>query len=151
MIKFKSKLPRLELKYIPTNVDKVKVSSSRDAYNYLLPLYNADTLEYSEEFVVLFLNKANNTLGYMVMEGTTSSCLICVQRLFTEALLCGAHAMILSHNHPSGRLIPSEADKKLTSEIQIVANVLKIDILDHLIITNQSYLSLADEDIIQTK
>lgn len=151
MIKFKSKLPRLELKYIPTNVDKVKVSSSRDAYDYLLPLYNADTLEYSEEFVVLFLNKANNTLGYMVMEGTTGSCLICVQRLFAEALLCGAQAMILSHNHPSGRLIPSEADKKLTSEMQIVANVLKIDILDHLIITNQSYLSLADEDIMQTK
>lgn len=149
MIRFKSKLPKLELKYIPTNVDRVKVTSSREAYDYLLPLYNADTLEYSEEFVVLFLNKANNTLGYMVTGGTTTSTMICAQRLFAEALLCGAQAIILSHNHPSGRLIPSDADKKLTSELRIVAKVLKIDILDHLIITNQSYLSFADEGIIQ--
>lgn len=149
MIRFKSKLPKLELKYIPTNVDKAKITSSKEAYHYLLPLYNADTLEYSEEFVVLFLNKASNTLGYMVMGGTTTSTMICAQRLFAEALLCGAQAIILSHNHPSGRLIPSEADKKLTSELRIVAKVLKIDILDHLIITNQSYLSFADEDIIQ--
>lgn len=149
MIRFKSKLPKLELKYIPTNVDRVKITSSREAYHYLLPLYNADTLEYSEEFVVLFLNKANNTLGYMVMGGTTTSTMICAQRLFAEALLCGAQAIILSHNHPSGRLIPSEADKKLTSELRIVAKVLKIDILDHLIITNQSYLSFSDKGIIQ--
>lgn len=147
MIHFKSKLPKLELKYIPTNIDKVKISESKDAYDYLLPLYNADTLEYSEEFVVLFLNRANNTLGYMVMGGTTSSTLICPQRLFAEALLCGAQAIILSHNHPSGRLMPSDADKKLTSELRIVAKALKIDILDHLIISNQSYLSFADEGI----
>jgi DNA repair protein RadC len=150
MIRFKSKLPKLELKYIPTNIDRVKITSSRNAYDYMLCLFNADTLEYSEEMVVLFLNKANNTIGYMVMEGSTSNVLICKQKLFTEALLCGAHAIILAHNHPSGRLIPSDADKKVTSEITIAGNALGITLLDHLIITNYSYLSFEDDGIIKT-
>jgi len=148
MIRFKSKLPRLELRYIPTNVDKVKITSSQNANEFLRLLFNADTMEYAEEFVVLFVNNANNTIGYMIMEGTTNSTLVCIHKLFSEALLCGAHGIILAHNHPSGTLRPSETDKKLTSEIAIAGKVLKIKLLDHLIITNNSYLSLADEGII---
>jgi DNA repair protein RadC len=97
---------------------------------------------------VLFVNNANNTIGYMVMEGATSSTLVCIHKLFSKALLCGAHGIILAHNHPSGTLIPSETDKKLTSEIAIAGKVLKIKLLDHLIITNNSYLSLADKGLI---
>jgi DNA repair protein RadC len=149
MIKFKSKLPRLELKYIPTDVDKVKITSSQDANQFLRLLFNADTIEYAEEFIAVFVNNANNTIGYMVMEGTTNSTLICIHKLFSEALLCGAHGIILAHNHPSGALIPSDADRKLTSEIAVVSKILKIKLLDHLILTNSSYLSLTDEGIIQ--
>jgi len=148
MIKFKSKLPKLELRYIPTNVDKVKITDSQNASRFLRPLFNADTIEYAEEFVVLFLNNANNTIGYMVTEGTTNSVSVCIQKLFSEALLCGAHGIILAHNHPSGRLRPSEADKKLTSEIAVAGKILNITLHDHLIITNNSYLSFADENII---
>lgn len=148
MIRFKSKLPKLELRYIPTNVDKVKIKDSENASRFLRPLFNADTIEYAEEFVVIFINRANNTIGYMVMEGTTNSVSVCIQKLFSEALLCGAHGIIVAHNHPSGQLKPSEADKKLTSEIAVAGKILNIKLLDHLIITNNSYLSFADENII---
>jgi DNA repair protein RadC len=149
MIKFKSQLPRLELKYIPTDVNKVKITSSQDANQFLRYLFNADTIEYAEEFIAVFVNNANNTIGYMVMEGTTNSTLICIHRLFSEALLCGAHGIILAHNHPSGQLRASDADIKLTSEVAVASKFLKIKLLDHLILTKSSYLSLTDEGIIQ--
>jgi DNA repair protein RadC len=148
MIKFKSKLPRLELKYIPTDVNKVKITSSQDANQFLRLLFNADTIEYAEEFIAVFVNNENNTIGYMVMEGTTNSTLICIHKLFSEALLCGAHGIILAHNHPSGALRASDADIKLTSEVAVASKILKIKLLDHLILTNSSYLSLADEGIL---
>jgi DNA repair protein RadC len=148
MIKFKSQLPRLELKYIPTDVNKVKITSSQDANQFLRHLFNADTIEYAEEFIAVFVNNANNTIGYMVMEGTTNSTLICIHKLFTEALLCGAHGIILAHNHPSGQLRASDADIKLTSEVAVASKMLKIKLIDHLILTKSSYLSLTDEGII---
>jgi DNA repair protein RadC len=148
MIRFKSKLPKLELRYIPTDIDKVKITSSENASKFFRPLFNADTIEYAEEFIAIFINRANNTIGYMVMEGTTNSVSVCIHKLFSEALLCGAHGIIVAHNHPSGTLKVSDADKKLTSEIAVAGKILNIKLLDHLIITNNSYLSFADENII---
>jgi DNA repair protein RadC len=148
MIKFKSALPQLALKYIPTDTRKAKLTQSSDVYNYLLNLFNPDELEYSEEMVVLFLNRANNTIGYIGIPGTTSHVAVCFHKIFSSALLCGAHAIILSHNHPSGECRPSDADKLLTSEMKIAAQTLKIKLLDHLIITNQSFFSFADEGLI---
>ncbi|TYA77972.1 JAB domain-containing protein, partial [Seonamhaeicola marinus] len=67
---------------------------------------------------------------------------------FKQALELGATALILVHNHPSGTLKPSEADKQITNKLKIAAQSLDIKVLDHLIITEKAYFSFADEAIL---
>jgi DNA repair protein RadC len=66
----------------------------------------------------------------------------------SSALLSGANAMILAHNHPSGNLTPSNADKQVTNKIKKAAALLEIQLLDHLVISDEGYYSLADEGLL---
>jgi len=65
-----------------------------------------------------------------------------------QALEIGAVALILAHNHPSGTLKPSAADKQITQKLKIAAEALDIKVLDHLIITQNEYFSFADEGVL---
>lgn len=125
--------------------EREKISNSADCYKILRALW-PETIEYRETFFCLLLNKANEILGaFKTSEGSTDGTVVDPKMIFQSALLTNARGIILAHNHPSGNLKPSEADRKLTRQLQEAGKVLEIAVLDHLIITSENYYSFADE------
>ena len=143
------KVGEVKLSYKPKNISKYKVTSSEDAYKYLLSTYKKGTICYKEYFKVLFLNQANQVLGYTLISGggiteTTAD----VRLIFQAALLTNSVALILAHNHPSGNLKPSPEDIRLTKQVREASNFMRIKILDHIIISDTEYYSFADEGLL---
>lgn len=143
------KLPEIEisLKFKGTKKTELKqIKSSKDAYEVFKLLFNADTLEWQEEMVLICLNRANKVIGYYkVSKGGMAGTVCDPKIIFTTALNCAASSIILAHNHPSGNLNPSPEDKRLTEKIKQSGNLLDITLLDHLIITDETFYSFADE------
>lgn len=122
---------------------KTSVRSSKDAYcfikSHLTDLFH-------EEFYVLFLNRANEIIGYeQISKGGISGTIADGKIIFQKALERKSSAIILAHNHPSGTLKASQADLKLTKNLIEFGKLIDLQILDHLIITDDNYLSFADE------
>ena len=119
------------------------VSSSKDAYDLMKPLL--EDLEI-EQFWVLYLNNANKVLAKLnLSKGGITATLVDVRLLLKRALELNSTGLILCHNHPSGTLRASEADCKLTEKVKVSAKLMDIQLLDHIIVTDQSYFSFADE------
>lgn len=143
-----------ELKPVYATTDRYivdhKVSSSTDSAKYLRDyIFNAGLLTYREEFNVLFLNRANRIISHQhISEGGISGTLCDPKVIFSGALIAGASAIILAHNHPSGNTNPSESDKKLTDQLVKAGKTLEITVLDHIILTELSHYSFADEGLI---
>jgi DNA repair protein RadC len=101
MVTYKSSMPEITLKYKSGNYNKIKIIKSNDAYEFFLHIFNADTIEYLEEAIVLLLNRHNNTIGFVKLStGRTVGTVVDTKVLFSIALQAGAHAIILAHNHP---------------------------------------------------
>lgn len=126
--------------------EKAKVVTSADCAAIFKPLLS--DLPH-EEFWVLLLNRNNLVIDKMlVSQGGLSGTVIDVRIILKMALDKLACSIILCHNHPSGNLIPSEADKDITKKIREAGKHMDIPVLDHLIIGNDSYFSFADEGLI---
>ncbi|NNG08761.1 MAG: DNA repair protein RadC [Arenibacter sp.] len=123
-----------------------KISSSKNVYDLLQPIMGELP---HEEFWIVFLNNSNSVLqaGQLSKGGITGT-LVDVRLVLKQALELGAVGLILAHNHPSGTLKPSEADKKITQKLKQASLALDIKVLDHLIITQKEYFSFADENIL---
>jgi len=125
--------------------DRKKITSSKESVDVLRSVWS-DKIEYIEEVLILLLNRQNQVLGWCkISSGGTSSSVVDPKVIFQIALNANASAIILSHNHPSGNLKPSEADNQLTKRIKEGGKILEILLLDHVIITEDSYYSYADE------
>jgi len=136
----------IKVAYSTTNTPKVKIKSGEDAYDVLLASWNLDTIELQEEFKILLLNRANEVLGvYPLSKGGITGTVVDQRLIFAVALKCNATGIIMSHNHPSGKLLPSEADITLTKSIVKCAELLEISLLDHLIITKNGFYSFSNE------
>jgi DNA repair protein RadC len=123
--------------------ERIQVKSSKDAYQSLFP-HLADLPH--EEFWVLYLNRGNKIMHKeQISRGGMSGTIADAKVIFKKALECNAAAIILAHNHPSGNLKPSDADLQLTKNIQQAGKVMEINVLDHLILSEQGYYSFADE------
>ena len=123
-----------------------RITCSRDAYEELVP-HLLDKPH--EEFWILLLNRANEVLRpVQVSAGGVSGTVADPKMIFKFALEQLASGMILSHNHPSGNLTPSQADKDLTRRLRDAGKLLDIPVLDHLIFTDKAYFSFADEGIL---
>ncbi len=102
-----------------------------------------------EEFWVLMLNRANKVLlRYNVSKGGLTGTVIDVRLIIKKALECYAASIILSHNHPSGNVQPSEADRQITKKIAEAGKLMDIPVLDHVIVTENGYFSFADAGIL---
>jgi DNA repair protein RadC len=138
--------PEITLKYKTSGVKKTKITNSQDSYNLFKQMYDGDTLEYCESSIVIYLNRANNSIGWQkISQGGLTGTVVDVRMVLATALKCGATSLILSHNHPSGNLFPSGADDKLTKQINSACEIMEIKLLDHLIITTEGYYSYADQ------
>ena len=144
-----SRIAEINVFYRPNLFSRVKVTSSSSAYVIILEDWDLDTISLFEEFKVLLLNRANYTLGiYTLSKGGMSGTVVDVKLLMAVALKSAACSMILVHNHPSGNLQPSEADKTITRKIVEGGKLLDLQILDHLIVTGEGYYSFADEGLL---
>ncbi len=140
------KVGEVELSYKPSFKNLHKVVSSEDAYKYLLPTYKEGTICYKEYFKVLFLNQSNQVLGYtLISEGGITDTSVDVRVILQAALLTNSVALILAHNHPSGSLKPSQQDIEITKQVKRAAKLMRIEVFDHLILTDEGYYSFADE------
>ena len=125
--------------------DRAKIISSESAYKILRPFFMED-MEYKESFYVMYLNRANAVLGVLkISEGGCSGTVVDNKIVFQGALLANAQGIILAHNHPSGNLEPSGADERLTEKCVELGKLLELPVLDHLILTMESYYSFADD------
>ena len=112
--------------------ERVKILSSETSYSYLKPFYS-ECMEHHEESYVMFLNRANKALGVsLISKGGMSETVMDVKIILQTALKVHASGIILSHNHPSGNLHPSEPDKKITTKINEACKVLDLHLLDHI-------------------
>ncbi|MEZ7495852.1 JAB domain-containing protein [Leeuwenhoekiella aequorea] len=127
-----------------------RVSSSRTAAEVLFENWNNDTIAVYESFKILLLNNSNQIKGiYQISQGGITGTLVDMRLLFAVALKSLSVALILAHNHPSGTLKPSQADRNITRKIKTAAEVLDLKILDHLILNpDGEYYSFADEGIL---
>ncbi len=122
--------------------EKSKMTSSANAYESFYSVLR-DLIH--EEFWVLFLNRANEEIKKsQIGVGGFTATMVDVRVILKQALECNATALILAHNHPSGNLTPSTADRELTQSIKEAADLMNISVLDHLIVSNHGYYSFAD-------
>jgi len=122
-----------------------KISSSKAVFEIMQPIIGELP---HEEFWVLFLNNSNSVISKsQLSKGGITGTVVDVRLVFKLAMENGATALILCHNHPSGNLTPSEADKQITKKIKQAGESLDVKVLDHLIITESKYYSFVDEGI----
>ena len=136
----------VELSYKPKFKSLHQVTCSEDAYEVLLSTYREGTICYKEYFKVLFLNQAKQVLGYtLISEGGITDTTVDIRVILQAALLTNSVAIILAHNHPSGNLKPSRQDMEITKQVKNAAQLMRITVLDHLILTDAGYYSFSDE------
>jgi len=126
-------------------LDLVKITSSKAIFELMQPIIGELP---HEEFWIVYLNNSNKVLSKsQLSKGGITGTLVDVRIVFKLALEIGATALILCHNHPSGTLVPSEADKQITKKLKLAGDSLEVKVLDHLIITEVNYFSFVDEGI----
>ena len=141
-----STLSEIEITYRPKlkASELTKIITSQEAYECLKPIF--PSLDYREYFYILCLNRNNKVLGYcQISMGGLSGTVIDVRIIMQVALKSNSSCLILAHNHPSGNLTPSDADIEITRKIRDAGKCLDIPVLDHLILSSESYYSFADE------
>ena len=126
-------------------VRRPKITCSRDAYDQIKP-YLWDVPH--EEFWILLLSRSNEVIRpVQISQGGVSGTVADPKLIFKHAIEHLASALILVHNHPSGNLTPSQADKDLTKRLKEAGKLLDTPVLDHLIFTDTNYFSFADEGL----
>ena len=135
--------------FIPSN-EQPLIQSAEDAFCAVLPYFADDTIHLQEQFIVLYLNRANRVIGgYKISVGGITGTVADIRLILSVALKSAATGMILSHNHPSGSLKPSYQDEQLTQKIKQAAEWMDIKVIDHLILNGQGgFFSFAEEGLL---
>ncbi len=127
-------------------VELKKITSSKSIFELMQPII--DELSH-EEFWIIYLNNSNKVISKsQLSKGGITGTVVDTRLVFKSAIENGAVSVILVHNHPSGTLVASEADKQITRKIKLAGESLDIKVLDHLIVTETNYFSFADEGIL---
>ena len=127
-------------------LEKKKITSSSSVFELMQPIIGELP---HEEFWIVYLNNSNKVLQKIQLsKGGITGTLVDVRLVLKTALQIGAIGLILTHNHPSGTLVPSQADKNITQKLKIASESIDIKVLDHLIITEKAYFSFADENLL---
>lgn len=149
----KNKVNEIKISYIGGVKSHLwtKVSHSSDAAELLFENWDKGTIGLFETFKILLLNNSNKVKGeHIISQGGITGTLVDMRILFATVLKSLSVAIILAHNHPSGKLEPSKADIKLTKKIKNAASFFDIKLLDHLIFApDGDYFSFRDSGLIK--
>jgi DNA repair protein RadC len=134
---------RRKLAEIP---ESYQIKCSKDVFELFQPILS-DLAH--EEFWILFLNRSNKVINRMKLsQGGISGTVTDVRIVMKKAIEYLSSGIIVCHNHPSGNLSPSESDNRITMKIKEAGNIMDIQLLDHLIITDKDYYSFADNGLL---
>jgi len=137
-----------ELKKVQTNFPNEKIDCSKNAADFIRNFYS-DDIEIFESFFILLLNRANKTIGYAkISQGGITSTVVDVKLIAKYAVESLASSIILAHNHPSGNINPSKADEEITNKSISALKFIDVNVVDHIILTSESYYSFADNGLI---
>ena len=146
---YKSCLPEITLKLKKSETLNVKIRNSADTVNVFRQIWDKDSLDIYESVICIFLNRANNTIGWFkVSQGGLCGTVVDNKLILSTGLKCLASNIIIAHNHPSGNTQPSESDINITKKLKQASDVVEINLLDHIIITSDGYYSMADEGML---
>jgi len=139
----------IKVSYTNHNPDRIKVTNSQILFELIIRQWNLDTIELQEEVKIILLNRANIVIGvYEMSKGGITGSVVDNRIILAVALKCNATGIVLIHNHPSGNIVPSEQDKVITKKLKNACELLDLTLLDHLIITKESYYSFSDSGIL---
>lgn len=128
--------------------ERPQIHSSYYAYELLMMAWDMNKIELLEQFKIILLDRRNACIGVSdISTGGVAGCVVDAKIVFSTALKARASAIVLSHNHPSGNLTPSRQDIDLTRKMIAAGNLLDISVIEHLIVTPQSYYSFADNGL----
>jgi DNA repair protein RadC len=129
--------------------DRPQINSSSYAYELLMMAWDMNKIELLEQFKILLLDRRNACIGVSdISTGGVTGCLVDARIVFSTALKARASSIVLSHNHPSGNITPSKQDIELTRKFVQAGKLLDIEVIEHLIVTPQSYYSFADNGLL---
>jgi len=145
---YQNTMPEITLKLKKSSVIEKQIKSSTDCVDLFRTIFE-DTIEIFESMFVIYLNRANKTIGWMkISQGGLSGTVIDNRLILKSGIESLASSMIICHNHPSGNNLPSDADIKVTAKLKASCEILEIHLLDHIILTQDNSFSFADEGLI---
>jgi DNA repair protein RadC len=142
------RMSEIKLYYKPRKTVAPRITCSADAYKQVLKFYDQNTIALQEQFIILYLNRANTVLGaHQLFTGGLTGTIADIRLIMGIALKSMACGIIISHNHPSGNLNPSEADRTLTDKVKKACDLMDVKLYDHIIVSPNegSFYSFADE------
>ena len=138
---------QLKVVFSRTYKSNTVIRSAAEVYDLIFP-YFREEMDFRESFRIVLLDRSNTVLDvYTVSAGGITECIVDSRVIFSVALATLATAIILVHNHPSGKLEASQADLRATKELVAAGKILNIEVLDHLILGGDSFLSLKTENL----
>lgn len=150
-MEYSTTLPEVKVRYecsLNYN-DLPNINSPDDAYKYLKEIWDMDTINYREEFIVLLLSNTKKCLGWSKISiGGGTATIVDPAKVYQVVLIANAHSIVLAHNHPSGHMKASSADINLTKRLQEIGKVLGIPVEDHLIIASNGFMSMRNQGLI---
>jgi DNA repair protein RadC len=139
-------IKKFELKTSQTDLEQVKISKSEDAADFIRQFYS-DDIEIYESFFILLMNRANKVTGYAkISQGGVCGTIVDKKILLKYVVDSLASGVIIAHNHPSGTLSPSDSDIRITKEVKELCKLVDSTLLDHVILTAESFYSFADNE-----
>lgn len=144
MLAVEEKTHLYALKTVQSDFPRETVGSSKDGVNFIRRFYS-DDIEIFESMFLLLLNRANKTIGYAKLSQGGITGTVCDVKIVAKYCIDSlASSAIVAHNHPSGNLKPSEADKKMTAQLKSALKLIDCNLLDHVILTSSDFYSFAD-------
>ena len=145
---YQTTFPELTIKKNKSDFVSVKISTSKNAVDCMRQFFG-DDLEIYESFFMLLLNRANKTVAYVkISQGGCVGTVVDTMLIAKYAIDSLAQSVILCHNHPSGNTEPSDADKHITDKIKQTLSLFECKVIDHIILTADSFYSFADEGLL---
>lgn len=148
---FKDQVAEVELVYRSkvNPSDRIKVTTSDHFATLFRSIWNPDRMELVEEFKVIYLNRGCRVLGaFALSSGGLSNTIVDVKLVILAGLRLHCSYICLCHNHPSGNTKPSKNDEYLTNQINMAAGFFNMKLIEHIILTKDSYYSMSDDGLI---
>jgi DNA repair protein RadC len=137
---------RITVKYSLRVMDSTPINTQEAAYEKIISVWDKELINLQEQVIAFYFNRAGRLIGHrLICTGTATQCLMDAKFVVSLALHTMACSVIIAHNHPSGKLEPSDMDMKVTKKIKAALDLIDVKLLNHFIVTEDGYYSFAEQ------